>query len=86
VLEREGFARYSPYAMVHNIGHLECESPWMAADKEYPIVEGMTVCIDVFFFRLPWGSFRIEDTVAVTARGADRLTTFNQSFVPKHFA
>ena len=86
ILEREGYAKYSPYALVHNIGCIECESPWMAADKEYPIVEGMTVCIDVFFFNLPWGSFRIEDTLVVTAYGADRLTTFNQEFISKYFS
>jgi Xaa-Pro aminopeptidase len=58
----------------------------MAEDKDFPVVEGMTVCIDVFLFRLPWGSFRIENTLAVTAHGADRLTKFNEKFVARHFA
>jgi Xaa-Pro aminopeptidase len=86
VLKRTGFAQYSPYGIMHNIGCLECESPRMAEDKDFPVVEGMTVCIDVFLFRLPWGSFRIENTLAVTAHGADRLTKFNEKFVARHFA
>lgn len=86
VLARGGYAEHSPYAMVHNIGHLECESPWMAEDKDFVIVEGAVVCLDGFLFRLPWGSFRIEDTIVVTADGADVLTTFNENFIPKYFA
>jgi Xaa-Pro aminopeptidase len=85
ILKLAGYADYSPYAMVHNIGCLECESPWMPDDADFWIVEGMTVCVDVFLYRLPWGSFRIEDTLAITAKGADRLTTFNQEFIPRHF-
>jgi hypothetical protein len=46
----------------------------------------MTLCVDVFLFRLPWGSFRIENALAVTASGAERLTSFNESFIPVHFA
>jgi Xaa-Pro aminopeptidase len=86
VLKRTGYAQYSPYALMHNIGCLECESPWMAEDKDFPVVEGMAVCIDVFLFRLPWGSFRIENTLAVTAQGAECLTKFNGKFVARHFA
>ena len=86
VLASKGLDKYSPYAMVHNIGLIECESPWMAADKDFVIPENATVCMDVFLFRLPWGSFRIEDTVAIKAAGADRLTTFNERFIRKYFA
>jgi len=86
VLKHTGYGDYSPYALMHNIGCLECESPWMAEDKDYPLVEGMTVCIDVFLFRLPWGSFRIENTLAITASGAECLTKFNRNFVARHFA
>ena len=86
VLEAAGYAKNSPYAMVHNIGCLECESPWMPEDGAFRIVEGMTVCVDVFLFQLEWGSFRIENTLAINARGAELLTKFNQKFVRNHFA
>ncbi len=86
VLKRAGLDRYSPYAIVHNIGCLECEAPWMPEDQDFQFVEGMTVCVDVFLFRLPWGSFRIENTVAITTQRADLLTKFNDTYVPQHFA
>ncbi|MDD5704781.1 MAG: Xaa-Pro peptidase family protein [Kiritimatiellae bacterium] len=85
VLARGGFEKYSPYAMVHNVGLLECESPWMAADKDYAIPAGATVCLDAFLFGLPWGSFRIEETLAITARGVDRLTRFNKTFIAERY-
>lgn len=85
VLARGGYTKYSPYAMVHNVGLIECESPWMAADKDFVIPEGATVCLDGFLFGLPWGSFRIEDTLAIGPKGADRLTSFNKNFIAKWF-
>lgn len=86
VLERGGYAKYSPYAFVHNIGCIECESPWMPHDQEFPLVEGMTVCIDIFLFQMEWGSFRIENTLAITRNGAEKLINFNDRFVRTHFA
>jgi len=85
VLKRAALDQHSPYALVHNIGCLECEAPWMPENQDFKFVEGMTVCIDVFLFRLPWGSFRIENTVAITAQGVDLLTKFNDTYVPQHF-
>lgn len=67
------------------VGYNECESPWLPADKDFVMQEGMTICLDVFLFRLPWGSFRIEDTVAVCSNGSDRLTSFNYQFIDRYF-
>jgi hypothetical protein len=39
----------------------------------------MTLACDVFLFGLPWGSFRIENTFAVTADGHELLTQFNKN-------
>jgi len=85
ILNQRGYAGYSPYGLVHTIGCLECESPWLPVDKDLEIRAGMTVCIDVFFFRLPWGSFRYEETVAVQQDGPERLTQFNAGFVRPYF-
>jgi Xaa-Pro aminopeptidase len=83
VLEAAGLAKYSPYGQVHSIGLLECESPWLPVDQDYEIVEGMTLAVDVFLFGLDWGSFRIENTLAVTADGAKLLTKFNQNYLSR---
>lgn len=79
VLERAGLSKYSPYGQVHCIGLLECESPWLPVDKDFEIVEGMTLACDVFLFGMDWGSFRIENTFAVTAGGHELLTQFNKN-------
>jgi hypothetical protein len=36
------------------------------------------MCIDTFLFRPPFGTFRIENTVAVSDTGVGRLTWFNR--------
>jgi Xaa-Pro aminopeptidase len=86
VLARGGYQEHSPYAMIHNIGLLECESPWMEDDEDFVIPERAVVCIDAFMYRLPFGSFRIEDTLVVHVDGVDRLTKFNNDFIPEYFA
>jgi Xaa-Pro aminopeptidase len=86
VLARGGYLEHSPYAMIHNIGLLECESPWMMDDEDFVIPERAVVCIDAYMYRLPFGSFRIEDTLVIRADGVDRLTKFNNGFIPEYFA
>jgi Xaa-Pro aminopeptidase len=71
---------------VDNIRCLECEATWMPDDQDFKLIEGMTICGDVFLFRLPWGSFRIENTAAITAQGFELLTKFNETHVLQHFA
>jgi Xaa-Pro aminopeptidase len=86
VLDRGGYLDNSPYAMIHNIGLLECESPWMTEDEDFVIPDRAVVCIDAFMYRLPFGSFRIEDTFVVRDNVAERLTKFNNDFIPEYFA
>ncbi|MHB9026362.1 MAG: M24 family metallopeptidase [Armatimonadota bacterium] len=86
ILDRHGYGGTSPYGMIHTTGLLECESPWLPVDEDFELREGMTVCLDIFLFRLPWGSFRYEDTIAIQRDGAERLTQFNARFVRSYFA
>jgi hypothetical protein len=58
----------------------------MPDDQDFKLIEGMTICGEVFLFRLPWGSFRFEKTAAITAQGVELLTKFNDTYVPHHFA
>lgn len=77
ILREHGYLKYSPYGLIHAIGMMECELPWLSAERDDPITEGLTVCTDMFLFRMDWGSFRIEDTIVVNKDGAEKLTTFN---------
>jgi Xaa-Pro aminopeptidase len=81
-LEKKGYRKYSPYGAVHSIGMLECEAPFFSAKRDVFLAENSTVCLDVYFADMPWGSFRIEDTFIVTSKGAEMVTHFNE----KHLA
>jgi Xaa-Pro aminopeptidase len=83
IIEKGGYGKNSPYGLVHSIGLLECELPWFPVQGNLRVVEGMTVCIDVFLFRMDWGSFRIEDTLVVNRSGAERLTKFNEKYIDR---
>jgi Xaa-Pro aminopeptidase len=86
VIEQGGYGGSSPYGMIHTTGLLECESPWLPVDKDFELRPGMTMCIDIFLFRLPFGSFRIEDTVVITEKGVERLTSFNRDYLDPRYA
>ncbi len=85
ILKKEGYLKYSPYGLVHSIGLLECELPWFPANGTLQVVEGMAVCIDVFFFGMEWGSFRLEDVFVVHKDGPEQLTKFNKTFIPRFY-
>jgi len=80
-LEEAGYRQYAPYGSVHSLGMLECESPFFSANRDVVLVENAVVAIDAYFRRLPWGSFRIEDTFIVHADGPERVTTFNEEYL-----
>ena len=85
-LKQTGYDKYCPYGSVHSIGLLECESPFFSANKPVVMKENMTICTDVYFKGLPWGSFRVEDTFLITKNGSERLTHHNDKMIPKMFA
>ena len=84
-LKKTGYSQYCPYGSVHSIGLLECESPFFSAKKPIEMKENMTICTDVYFKGLPWGSFRVEDTFLITKNGAERLTHHNDKVIPQMF-
>ena len=45
----------------------------------------MAICIDAYFKGMEWGSFRIEDCYLITADGAKRMTTYNDTAIPELF-
>lgn len=85
-LKQTGYDKYCPYGSVHSIGLLECESPFFSAKRPVVMKENMTICTDVYFKGLSWGSFRVEDTFLITKNGSERLTHHNDKMIPKMFA
>ena len=80
-LEEKGYRQYSPYGSVHSTGMLECERPFFSSKRDVYVQENATVCIDVYFDSMPWGSFRIEDTYIVKSSGLEKITKFNDEYL-----
>lgn len=81
-LSQKGYLQYCPYGSLHSTGMLECEAPTFSTENKRVIQENMTICIDAYFKGLPWGSFRIEDVYVIGKQGAERITTYNDAFLP----
>ena len=84
-LEKMGYIQYCPYGSLHSTGLLECEAPVFSVENKRVIQENMTICIDAYFKGMEWGSFRIEDNYLITAKGAERMTKFNDKLIPELF-
>ena len=64
---------------------LECEAPVFSVENKRVIKENYAICIDAYFKGMEWGSFRIEDCYLIGKDGAKRMTTYNDSAIPKIF-
>ena len=84
-LTRYNYIEYCPYGSLHSTGMLECEAPVFSVDNKRVIEENMAICIDAYFKGMEWGSFRVEDCYLITGSGAQRMTTYNDTAIPKIF-
>lgn len=84
-LTKYGYIDYCPYGSLHSTGMLECEAPTFTVANKRVIEENMAICIDAYFKGMEWGSFRIEDCYLITDKGAKRMTTYNDTAIPKIF-
>jgi len=75
-LSVKGFSEFFLYGPCHGTGIMECEHPFLEANSEYILEEGMTFQVDIFLGNLDFG-LRFEDGVLITSRGAD---TFNNEY------
>jgi len=84
-LTKYGYIDYCPYGSLHSTGMLECEAPTFSVNNKRVIEENMAICIDAYFKGMEWGSFRVEDCYLITDKGAKRMTTYNDTAIPKIF-
>ena len=81
-LTKYGYIDYCPYGSLHSTGLLECEAPVFSVNNKRVIEENMGICIDAYFKGMEWGSFRVEDVYVIGKNGAERVTTYNDEFLP----
>ena len=73
VIEGAGYADRFIHRTGHGIGLEEHESPWIASDNEEPLEVGMCFSIEPGIYLDGRFGVRIEDIVAVTETGTQRL-------------
>jgi len=76
ILVNRGFSNYFLYGPCHGTGVMECEHPFLEADSNYLLEEGMTFQVDIFLGDSEFG-LRFEDGVLITSKGAD---VFNNDY------
>jgi Xaa-Pro aminopeptidase len=75
-LTSRDFTSYFLYGPCHGTRIMECEHPFLEANSDYLLEEGMTFQVDVFLGDRELG-LRFEDGVVITRQGAE---AFNNEY------
>ncbi len=77
-LDRAGYLKYFVHSTGHGVGLDIHERPTLSIRSWDRLAEGMVITVEPGVYLPETGGVRIEDTVRVTARGAERIT-----YIPK---
>lgn len=81
VLRRAGLGRYFTHSTGHGVGLEIHESPRLGKGDETVLAEGMVITVEPGVYIEGLGGIRIEDDIAITARGAEELTTAPRNLI-----
>lgn len=70
----EGIPHYWRHHVGHGIGVSTYVCPSLSDGNPAVLEEGMVLCVETPYYELGWGGVQVEDTVVVTATGAEYLT------------
>lgn len=80
VLDDAGYGKYFIHRLGHGIGLEVHEDPYIVAGNDRPLEAGMTFSVEPGVYVAGAYGMRIEDIVAVTDDGVERLNTNNRSY------
>lgn len=70
-----GIPSYRRHHCGHGIGLSGYDYPLINEASEALLADGMCLCVETPFYELGWGGMMIEDTIRVTDKGFDPITT-----------
>ena len=73
-LEKSGFSSFFLYGPCHGLGIIECEHPFIEADSDFILFDGMAFQVDIFLGDSKYG-MRFEDGIVVRENGIEELTS-----------
>jgi Xaa-Pro aminopeptidase len=73
-----GYGERFEHSTGHGVGLDIHEAPWVAARGDAILEPGVVVTVEPGVYVAGVGGVRIEDTLVVTAQGAERLTNFTK--------
>ncbi len=79
IITERGYGNEFSHGLGHGVGLAVHEMPSLSARSEDTLKPGMVVTIEPGIYIEGWGGVRIEDSVAITRTGCERLTR-----APKH--
>ena len=83
VPRRLGYLDYYRHHVGHGIGLSPHEKPVLSPENNTRIEHNMILCIEVPYYIWGLGGFSPEDTLLVTEKGIELLTTFEEGLIVK---
>lgn len=80
-IRSHGIPDYERHHVGHGIGRECFEAPRLAPGSATALACGMVLCVETPYYELGWGGMMTEDTVIVTDRGSQRLTTSSSELI-----
>lgn len=81
VIDRAGYGQYFTHRVGHGIGREGHEPPYMFAENELILAEGMAFTVEPGIYLPGRGGSRFEDNVVVTSDGAEILSDLSRELV-----